>query len=438
MRLTLALLSALSLLFVWSIKGTIALRYFLIASTLALLANEIGKLRWSDIKIIRIPLGLLGILSIWFVMQAIFISPETSWALGELKGQWLPALAALIAGVLLAKGISGTSSTRFINAATLMLGIVFVFSLQALIAVAQSLLHWLTTGALLRGLVPLTGGKLEMSFILNILLAFLTVDLLGRSTGRGRLLPVPLTVNLVCLSVALFAMYLAGARNGTIGLIFLSLSALFLYLYDQYPRIGPQRTAAIGIGVLALIGAFSWASYQADARWKVFGETAQLAWDIDNHEEWHRTSLPRPLLANGQPADESAYNRISWIRAGLRVIAEHPAGVGYGRNAFGHALREHYPHYRGHSHSGFVDLGSAVGLPGLLLWIAFMASLIWHGWKEFFGRERRLAGLVLVFLGTGFTGRMLIDSVNQDHMLQIFFFLTGVLLVVSAERKQAP
>ncbi|MBK7766700.1 MAG: hypothetical protein IPI44_11610 [Sulfuritalea sp.] len=50
-----------------------------------------------------------------------------------------------------------------------------VLILQAAIAVGQSLFSWLAHSELRIGSVPLTGGKLEMSYILNILLATIAV-----------------------------------------------------------------------------------------------------------------------------------------------------------------------------------------------------------------------------------------------------------------------
>ena len=421
MRRTLALIVALTLLFVWSVPGTIALRHLLLALVLLLLTPELRRRPFAGIGANGLPLALLGLLSLWFVVQAVALSPEPAWALGELKGQWLPALLALFAGLLLAHACAGRESR-------LLGGISLVLTLQALTAVVHSSYHWLTTGTFLREIVPITGGKLELSFVVNLLLAFLVADLLARATRRDRLLPCPLAVNLLGLAIALVALYLAGARNGIIAVGLLGLGATVFYVVDQRRQIGRLRALAGGLSCLLLVASLAYTSVRSDPRWDVFLETAQIAWDVDHHDTWQGMERPLPTLASGEPADHSAYMRISWLHVGSRLIAEHPVGVGYGRNAFAHALRTQMPVELGHSHSGWIDLGVGGGVPALSLWAAFIASLVWLGWRALQDRAR-LAGLPLIFVALGFASRMLIDSVNKDHMLQIFCFVVGVLLL---------
>ena len=118
-----------------------------------------------------------------------------------------------------------------------------------------------------------------------------------------------------------------------------------------------------------------------------------------------------------------------------RLIGEHPLGYGYGRNAFAHALRLHYPKAQlGHAHSGWIDLGIGGGIPALALWAALIGSLMWRGWRSFFDTANP-GGLLLFFLATGYAGRMALDSVNKDHMLQMFMFLAGLLLVLATPRR---
>jgi hypothetical protein len=422
----------LVLLFVWSIPGTIALRSLLMAGTLLALVTafrpRIGR---NALRDAGMPTWLITLLTLWLVVQAMAVSRETSWALGELRGQWLPALIAFAIGLLLVRS-AGSDSSRLPTAFVLVLGA------QAALAVGHSLWHWVEHGELLRQLVPLTGGKLEMSFVLNLLLAFLTVDLFCRATGRPPLLRLRLPHVLAILVVALGCGYLAGARNGILGILFLSLSTVSLYVFDQRRRLGLARSLVAAAAVVLTLGAFALASVRADPRWQTFAETAALAWDIDRHTSWlDQANRPWPKLADGRDVEYSAYTRIAFIHGGFRLIAENPLGTGYGRNAFAHALRQQHPEARlGHAHSGWIDLGIGGGWPALALWAALLASLIGIGWQAFF-RRARAPGLVLFFLSTGYAGRMVLDSVNKDHMLQMFMFLAGALLMLSRDRATA-
>ena len=429
MNRRLAFWLCLSLLFVWSIPGTIALRSLLMVGAVLALATAFRpRIGLNALRDARLAVWLIGLLTLWLVVQAVAVSRETAWALVELRGQWLPALIAFAIGLLLVRSTSADDGSRLPTAIVLVLGS------QAALAVGHSLWHWAMHGELLRQLVPLTGGKLEMSFVLNLLLAFLTVDLFCRATDRPPLLRLRLPHVLAILAITLGCGYLAGARNGILGILFLSFSAVSLYVFDQRRRLGLVRSISAAAAIILSLGAFALASVWADPRWKTFTETAVVAWDIDHHHTWIDGDLrARPTLPDGRYVEPSAYLRIAYIHGGLRLIADNPLGTGYGRNAFAHTLKLRHPEAQlGHAHSGWIDLGIGGGWPALMLWAALLASLVAIGWQAFF-RRGRAPGLVLFLLSTGYAGRMVLDSVNKDHMLQMFMFLAGALLMLSRE-----
>ena len=414
------------LVFIWSIPHTIALRYVLLCavSLLALCTCPIDSSLRRALPVP--PLLAFGLFAAWLVTQAIFVSGETAWALRELKSQYLPALVACAIGILFGRHDVEARDGR---GSALWTGIALVFALQSAIAVGQSAWHWWQHGELLRQIVPLTGGKLEMSYIINILLTILSVDLFCRISDGKTFLRLPLAGTLTCLAFGMGASYLAGSRNGVIGIALLTFTAIALFLISARTRLGTWKVASISAALVIAVSGFAIASYKADPRWQVFAETARIAIDIDKQQAWYDpVTHPLPLLNCGKPVDESAYLRIAWLAAGVRVAGEIPWGVGYGRNAFARALKQqHYDTRVGHSHSGFIDLLAGAGIPAVLLWLAFIGTLITTGWRAF-SRLQSPDGLLLILLTAGYTGRMLIESVSRDHMLQIFFFLTGVLL----------
>src|SRR3989338_9017294 len=153
-----------------------------------------------------------------------------------------------------------------------------------------------------------------------------------------------------------------------------------------------------------------------------------MALDIGN-KAWINEALPQPRLANGQTVDWSNYSRIARIRAGLSLMADHPLGVGFGRNAFGHAVEQKYGLRTSHSHSGIIDLGVGIGVPGVLLWLAFLGALLRLGYRGM-RESHSFAALALLFLTAGYSFRMLVDSTIRDHMLQMFLFLAAFLAVI--------
>jgi hypothetical protein len=426
-RLPLAL--CLALLFVWSLPGTIALRSLLLFVTAALLALSTSREEWRSVfREGRLPVLVFAALTVWFCIQAPLLATDPGRVFGELKGQWLPAAIALLTGLALGLALLRERQHAVLLATT---GIVAVFGAQAAIAVLQSLWHWHQQGQLLMQQVPLTGGKLEMSFVLNLLLAFITVDLFCRVTGRPAIIAFPLGVVSAILAITLASAYLAGARNGIVAIVFLSISAASLFVFDQRHRLGAVRALAAAALILLTVTIFGYASYSADARWQDFRETAGLALKVQPGQFPELGTPAWPMLTNGRPAEPSAFTRVAFIHMGLELLGDAPLGHGYGRNAFGHALREIHGSGRGHAHSGWIDLGVGGGIPALALWGAFLASLMWLGWQAFSHRGNA-HGLLLFLLAAGFAGRMALDSVNKDHMLQMFLFLAGVLLVLTA------
>lgn len=432
-KMTLALV--LGLLFTWSLPDVPALRYWLLFLSLLGVAKLTS---WQSLPPVwranRWVLGLLAAFTLWLVWQAVFISHQTLWALKELNGQWLNALLALGLGVLLA---CSSREKTLLSGATITTALIGVWVLQAMIAVGQSVTHWWLHGELLRGLVPLTGGKLEMSFILNMLLAALTVDLLFRACHARRFLQLPWKAVIGAAAISLTSLYLAGARNGVIGLLFLAVSASLLYSIHRIRHQGVCRGVVSGAMLLALVMSLAVISYQADKRWPAFMESTALGWDIDGQSAWRDIDHALlPVMKSGVAVDASAYTRVAFIHAGLRLIGELPLGVGYGRNAFVHALRETGSDAQvGHAHSGWIDLGIGAGIPAVVLWLLFMGSLMVTGGVRYF-RDQNPHGLWLLFLASGYLGRMVTDSVNRDHMLQMFLFLAGYLLVMSIRDDQ--
>jgi len=84
----------------------------------------------------------------------------------------------------------------------------------------------------------------------------------------------------------------------------------------------------------------------------------------------------------------------------------------------------------GSSHSGWLDLAIGAGIPGVLLWCMFLASVAHIGLRRY-RSDGSVYGLALLLVTVGFSIRMLVDSVNYDHVFQQFMFVTGLLTMWS-------
>jgi hypothetical protein len=418
-------------LFVLPIPGTIALRQVLLLGLLALLVllwHQSRKRLSIPVRGVGALLLWLAILSAWLIIQACWISEESPWALDELGSQWLPALLAAAVGIgVVLVHADGLSRKK------LLAGIVLVFLAQTVFSLLVTLPDFLANGAFPQGTTTLTAGKLELSYWNNLLLSFLVIDVLARWLYRQSLsaLPTPLIVGGI---FAVFVSNLAfGARNGVIGSILLLSSLALLVIWHERKKIGSAKAVAFLGGAVLLVSTLASLNYHLDPRWSRFTETARIAWNPAASDAWlHPDDALLPQLASGVPVEASAYFRIAWIRAGVDLVADYPWGVGYGRNAFGHALRKTMETRLGHAHSGLIDWTIGVGIPGLILWLAFMIWAAALGIRRYFVAHDP-AGLVLTFVVGGFFGRMLLDSINRDHMLMVFFLIVAVLVALPEE-----
>lgn len=423
------LLLAGLLVFVLPIPGTIALRYFLLGALLLALLPSVKSFRqshfgWSGVML---QIALVALFSAWLVLQALWLSDEKNWALGEIRGQWLPAILIYLAGLGVAAGSDGNPEQ---SRSTLTL-VVFALLLQAFFSMVVSVPYFVEHGVFPQGKALLTAGKLEISYFNNILLAFLAVDGIWRWGRRQPLLRFPDWLVGIGIIFVFFSNLAFGARNGVVGSILLLISLGVLLIFRERRRLGVRRVLIAVLLCTLAIGALSWTNLKMDARWKRFIETVEIAWEIDQYRAWtDPKGLSLPLMQNGEPVEPSAYSRIAWIHAGLRLWADYPLGVGYGRNAFGHALRKTTDTPLGHAHSGWVDLGIGAGIPGLLFFGSIMMSFFILGLKRYFHQNDPL-GLVLALLAAGYAGRLVLDSVNRDHMLMLYFFFVGLLSVLS-------
>lgn len=285
-----------------------------------------------------------------------------------------------------------------------------------------------TTGALPYQTAFTTATKLELTFFINTVLVFLAVRIFADFSARFDFASrLPRWFPYLALLLLLLASLMAGARNGLIGMVYLAFSMLGVFLYWERKRLGWKKTVLIIAAVCAAVGSMASYAYHKDTRNLVFIGSADMGWHYQTSKGWLRVE-DYPKMADGQTVDPSAYERVAWISRGLDLIRDNPLGYGYGRNAFTRSLTHlGIDNKVGHSHSGFIDLGVGLGIPGILLWLLFCLSLIVTGLRRFM-REQNTTGLVLALVVGGFVGRMLIESIQRDHLLHLFLFICGALL----------
>ncbi len=142
--------------------------------------------------------------------------------------------------------------------------------------------------------------------------------------------------------------------------------------------------------------------------------------------------LQRRLLSIGSFADSSIRYRLYTWRGVLRMLREHPFGIGVGSEAFSRI----YPRYAVsgtesavHTHQLFLQVGAELGLPGLLVFLAFLLLLFFgtaHGLAHLHGSARgEWLGCVCGLIGALVMG--LFDDIWYHPGMFCLFFAVAAL-----------
>ncbi|MDD3466661.1 MAG: hypothetical protein PHE67_05870 [Campylobacterales bacterium] len=370
----------------------------------------------------------LAVATFWFYFEAVFISNETLWALKELV-QWSSAIVCFILGFFVANIENKMAKTVFFIVLGSILVHVFYIDFFAIKYFVSN------NGVFAERLSGLTEGPDKANYITNWALALVGAELYFRLVKKQKLIPVDNFLLGVILISILMSSYVERMRFGFIGLAFTFIGFLFLYFSANKAMSSKKKMAILFFSLSALFG-LAYASYKLDSRWQTLGATLPVALDTEHNKAWlNKNKYPWPTI-NGSEASLSNYERPAWAKEGLILIVENPLGVGYGRNAFGHALNAKYGEGAVHSHSGIIDLGIGTGIPGMIFWVVFLGSLIYYGFSSF-KKHGSYFGMALFFIASGFFFRMLVDSVIRDHMLEQFMFLAGFLLTMSVREIDA-
>ncbi len=422
---------------IWPVPHTISLRELLLFSSVVVAGylyyrTSVHGSWWREL---RAPLVLIVALTVWMLFVAVFISNETLWSLAELGGQWAKALVAFAIGGLAATALGRNAAAG----ARLLLWLCAILFIHIVVVDVDAIAMLFREERDFR-VSGFTEGPDKANYLTNIGLALLLAESLVRLRRGARFLPVANWMLGAAFVAALFSFYAERIRNG------IGVAMVMFICWAVLTISGPRRrlahkwlyvvtvvsVCAVAVGLLAIAG-----TAKPGLGWWQFVATVPVALDTQSHKGWlNESKYGLPTLPDGSPVDSSAYLRIAWFKEGLALARENPWGVGFGRNAFGHAVTAKYGEPKGHSHSSFIDLLVGVGIPGIALWFGFLGSLAWLGLKRF--RETcSVYSLVLFFVVVDFGTRMIVDSNVRDHMLQMFVFLVGLLGVLAARQSAA-
>jgi len=381
-----SVLSVLGLLCIWVIPNTIALRHVLLISG-SLSAVGLIRLNWGMLRSVDLsylPLFSMMGLFIWVLIHYTFFSLNPELELSEIKGLWIRSLFGAISAVGLAISVLKYPNLRL------------YFFIALFVTPAINVIAYIRASYLNHGLLSppdfyrFLFTKIETAYFGAIAAAVAVGNLIPLMTGtinKSKLWQI--SCWMIGLFLVLVSAALASTKNGIAIALGLCGFLVIILLINSIFRKGTSRVlSAIVVIAILLLSAGVWQGHKSSAYrgWDTVFQDAALGLDIDKNQQWQKGegTVPMPINSLGVPAAINTYTRFAYAAVGMRLIMEYPLGYGSINRSFkGLQEQAKIPHeHEGQVHSGWIDLGLAFGIPGLILIFTALLSIIYFGLKS--------------------------------------------------------
>jgi hypothetical protein len=451
--LSLILVSS-ALLGIWATIHTIALRNVLlgIGSVLAIMYWMEWLVAAKKIFTIRpsfnawISLGLIFLMFFWVVIHLVYFSGDTQRQYDELRSTWMRAFLATLIG-----SATGLVLTRnWTKAPLLWLGLMLSFVIliyQYLLKALQrqsifaidffgDYIYWAKFNGVLAGTILIAG-------LLGLLIDYFRInETLGgvNSSDRSNYQKM----NYFIPAYSFFGIFLAtysfvfifDTKNGVgLAVIMVGFWVLvgFLLKAIKIFNFREQNTyiklSGFFLIFVLLLSLLSYKHIKNNPGWENLFTDIAISAQIDKYPNWQNPSkLGVPMRNDGTAVAGNTYERVSWATVGLRMIMINPVGNGIFRS-FPEQVKILVPGFNSSSytHSAWIDLGLAFGLPGLLL--IPVALLVMLGGAVMGRASRYRATIITLTLAI-----LVLYTVGEyafQHGIEILLYVCGLLFGIS-------
>jgi hypothetical protein len=416
-------------MFILTIEGTITLRYVLIVALIIALTvvtkkNDHGLKVLKESSDFKLILGLLSFFIVYIFFHSIFVSLEPYWSLSEFKSHVIYPAIYFIVGLLLANYVNSSKKISKETLITILFFSLFIHILYLDMAALDFLWH---EGKMLRRYGGLMDSPVLPNYLTNILLAIIIAEFVYRLRVKKQVLKVTNSILLLMLVLCIFSTFVESLRLGDIALVFLGIGSSMAFLYKN-KEYSTKLKSFVTISLVLVLTVPLLYNINTDPRWAKLAETVPVAIISSADSSFIDPEAPILRTKSGHEVTGSNYTRIVYGMKSFKYIAEDPMGVGFGRNAFGHALELRHPEYakRGmHAHSAILELSVGGGVIATLIWLSFVFVITRISIIEF-RRTLNYYALLSLFLTMGFVGRGFVDANMRDHMFLQFMIMLGI------------
>jgi len=416
------------LLGIWALKGTIALRNILlgIGTPISLYYCYLYfKLNKEKIPLKNyIPIMMLGSMFCWVLFHYFFFSRFPDIQLHELKSTWLRTLLAVIVGFG-----AGLAILRRPNVVNLLwfgifMSFVYLFYQYIPLAISTNNIHY-------RGYEQfIYPGKINGVLAGTLMIAGLLGTLLDRYPSLNLKTKIAMFLFwLIGTCTALYAyVYIFDTRNGIgLAVLIFALASLMCSLQIIFSLLNKPNLKIIlknGFFILTFIGIaglFGWQQFKLNQGWSSTIEDVKVAIQIEKYPNWQNPrKLGYPLPPSGGFA-ANAYERVAWATSGITIfIPENPFGVGILSKPFGVLLNAKYPNsgnYIVSTHSAWVELTLAFGIPALIFTLGALLSILFLSIATK-GSLKYLPSILSIAVILVYT----VGEISSQHSIEILYF----------------
>ncbi len=366
---------ATGLLAIWPVPHTIAIRNILLVIGFLVSLPVILRNRGLFTFTKSLPIFFIALLFLWLVFHYQFFSWDSAVQLDELKSVWMRAFFAACIALSLGILIHLKQSWMYMIYLGIVSPIVFYFfSYAQRVLQSHQLFHLNFTGLVDHKIVLGYVGILFIACALGIFLNWLSDKSFKKHQSK-------LTIFFLIFGIALslISFILVNTRNGVGAFIILFSLWSLIYLIKSFrlkKYLLPLIMLCAFMG-LVLYGANKHLTF--NDRWNSLMEDIKIGYQIDYYPHWQNQINGLPLNSKGT-VDESAYYRAAWATASLRYLNQYPLGTGVlgdslKRMAAKNGMKSNS---LGFSHSGWIDLTLAIGIPGFfLILLSMLSSFYW-------------------------------------------------------------
>jgi len=410
----------LTLVVLWALPGTIAIRHFLIGlgflfSCFFLVQNWLLLFSRS-----AIPLFIFLALFIWVISHYLWIGTDSQVQLKELKSIWLRVLGS--AGMAIAMGIYLQQVRHRQKLLMISFLSIPIFTICYYLYGSYKSHHLLIPNDFV-GLYLI--NKVNVAFFSVICVAICCASFLwGLLTQNTNSKNNYFKFALFGVVIALTSAILASSKNGVgISLMLLSLTVLcgfFVVIKDK--RFNVNNTIKLLLIPALTFMAFTYHSNYASPGWTHLVKDIQVSVQIEKYQNWKDTpKLGFPQRQDGGYVAGNTYERFAWGTKGIELIQKYPLGYGtINQGSFRPLLIRdgiNYPHYN-QTHSGWIDFGLAFGIPGLIILFSALIGTIIFALKK-----KDYLSMVAIWLSTAIFLACWLEEVSFKHTFEIWMFL---------------